>query len=358
MELIMNDFDVDKPLPSVIAIKIAKSYLYSIGLSLFSFGPQKRNRFHNPFFISFIICVQILKSITAILMKEDKYRLLLIGDYTYFLNGRYFINSAIILWGLLALSTQLLHYWKYYKNESPSYLKPFEMISGSVSPKSIGLMDREDINQLLKRSKLIFKVSKFLTYAASFAYFWTSGIPLIINSTPSLYWIEIFWTLLLTVFGYHSLNINWSQMTYFYIICLYLKLKLRNANNSITKCFEKKYKMTNNKMKNILKSLDSIISEINIHNNDFWSKYLMIVLMLVIIVFDMVLFQSLFGKMSLFFKIILFYASITLFLLLIILINTASSVSFEANKTYRLLNKLFIIIGKNKQIWIRMRIKV
>jgi hypothetical protein len=147
-------------------------------------------------------------------------------------------------------------------------------------------------------------------------------------------------------------------MTYFYIICLYLKLKLRNANNNIKKSFERKYKMTNNKMKNILKSLDSTISEINIHNNDFWSKYLMIVLMVVIIVFDVVLFESLFGKMNLFFKIILFYVSITLFFLLIILINTASSVSFEAKKSYKMLNKLFINIGNNKQIRIRMRIKV
>jgi hypothetical protein len=181
---------------------------------------------------------------------------------------------------------------------------------------------------------------------------------LIINSSPSLYLIEFLWTLLFTVFGYHSFNINLSQMTYFYIICLYLKLKLRNVNNSIEKSFDRKYKMTNYKIKNILKSLDSIISEINTHNNDFWSKYLMIVLMLVIINFDILLFQSLFGKMSLFFKIILFYASIVLFLLLIILINTASSVSFEAKKTYKLLNKLFIIISNNKQIWIRIRIKV
>jgi hypothetical protein len=98
----MNDFDVEKSLPSVIAIKSVENHLYSIGLSLFSFGSQKRNRFHNPFFISFIICVQILKSITAILMKEDKYRLLLIRDFAYFLNCRYFINSSIILWGILA----------------------------------------------------------------------------------------------------------------------------------------------------------------------------------------------------------------------------------------------------------------
>jgi hypothetical protein len=123
----MNDFDVNKPLPSVIAFKCAENHLYRIGLSLFSYGFGIRNRFHNPFFISFIFCVQILKSIIDILMKEDKYRLLLIGDFAYFLNSRYFINSSIIFWGILALISQSLHYWKYYKNESTSYLKPFEM---------------------------------------------------------------------------------------------------------------------------------------------------------------------------------------------------------------------------------------
>ncbi len=192
MESIMNDFDVDKPLPSVIVIKCAENHIYNVGLSLFSFGSQIRNRFYNPFFISFIICVQILKSITAILMKEDKYRLLLIGDFAYFLNGRYFMNLAIILGGVSPLCSQLLHYWQYYKNESPSYLKPFEMISGLVSPKSIGLINREHINQLLNKSKLMFKVSNILTFGASFACFWISGIPLIINSTFSLYWIEFF----------------------------------------------------------------------------------------------------------------------------------------------------------------------
>jgi hypothetical protein len=31
-------------------------------------------------------------------MKEDKYRLLLIGDLAYFQNERYFMNLIIILW--------------------------------------------------------------------------------------------------------------------------------------------------------------------------------------------------------------------------------------------------------------------
>jgi hypothetical protein len=289
-------------------------------------------------------------------MKEDKYRLLLIGDYAYFLNGRYFINSAMILWGLLALFSQLLHYWKYYMNESPSYLKPFEMISGSVSPKSIGLMDREHIIQLLNKSKLMFKITKLLAFGTGFVAICLSGIPLITNSSFPLFIIEIFWALLYTAFGYICANFHFSQMTYFCIICLYLKLKLRNANNSIRKSFEKKYKMKNHRMKNILISLNSIASEMNTYNNDLWSKYLMIVLMLVIIAIDLLFIEAIFGKMSLIFKIILFYGSSILFLLLIILINTASSVSFEAKNSYKLLNELFIT--HNKKVSIRMRIKV
>jgi hypothetical protein len=350
------DFVVDKPLPPVIAIHSAENHLYSIGLSLFSFGSQTRNRFHNPFFISLIVCVSILRSITAILMKEDKYKLLLVGDFAYFLNGRYFINSAIIIWVSLTLCVQSLHYWKYYKNESPSYLKPFEMISGLVSPKSIGFMNREDINHLLKKTKLMFGISRILTIGLTFVAFCLSVIPMIISPSFSIILIEIFWSLLFIVLGYFCANINLSQMTYFYIICLYLKLKLRNANNSIRKSFETKLKVSYNKMNNILNSLDSIISEINAYNNDLWSKYLMIVLMLVITALDLSVFQSLFGKMSLFFKIILIYGSSILLLLLIILINTASSVSFETNKSYKLLNKLFIT--NNKQISIRMRVKV
>jgi hypothetical protein len=230
------------------------------------------------------------------------------------------------------------------------------MISGLVSPKSIGLINREDINQLLNKSKIMFQFSRISLISGSFACFFLSGIPLIINSSFELYLIEIFWVLLFTAYIYFGANITFSQMTYFYIICLYLKLKLRIANNSITKSFEKKYKMNNYRMKNILKSFNSIISEINTYNNDFWSKYLMVVLIMFVIALDLVLFQSIFGKSDLFIKMILFYISCSEFSLLMILLNTASSVSFEAKKSYKLLNKLFIT--HNKQISIRMRIKV
>ena len=103
------------------------------------------------------------------------------------------------------------------------------------------------------------------------------------------------------------------------------------------KALRKSKKMNKHRMKNILKSLNLIISEINTYNNDFWSKYLMIVLTIVAIALDLNLFQSIFGKMNFFIKIILKYGSCTTFSLLMILINTASSVSFEANISYSFL---------------------
>jgi uncharacterized membrane protein len=114
--------------------------------------------------------------------------------------------------------------------------------------------------------------------------------------------------------------------------------------------------MTNNRMQNILISMNSIISEINTYNNDLWSKYLMIVLISGILVLDIILFEAIFGKMNFFMKVALFYGSSLLFVLLMILINTASSVSFEANKSYKLLNKSFIT--NNKQVSNSMKIKV
>jgi hypothetical protein len=116
------------------------------------------------------------------------------------------------------------------------------MICGLVSPKSIGLINREHINQLLKRSKLMFQFSKLAIIGTSFAAFYLSGVLLIINSSFPLHFIGFFWSLLFASFAYFTFGINLSQMTYFYIICLYLKLKLRNANNCIRKSFDNKLK--------------------------------------------------------------------------------------------------------------------
>jgi len=351
-----SDFNVESLLPPNIRLKSAANHFYRTGLSLFTFVSEKRNRFHNPIFVTITILVQILKSIAAILMKEEKYSLLLIGDFAYFIKSKNFINLGVILWGSLALVSQLIHYWKYYKNQSPSYLKPFEMMSGLVSPKSIGLTDKEDINKLLKRSKMIIKFSKFLIFSTCFTSICVY-IPLFMNCTIELFPVETLWVLFFTLFTYFSNNFNIYQMIYFYIICYYLKIKLRNANNYVRKIFGRKMKVNRLNIKNILHTINAIHREINEYNTDYWSIYLMIVIMLIIIGMDIVLFHAIFGKIGLLFKVSLFYGSCFAFMLVMVLINTASSVSFESNKSYKLLNKLFLSRNISK-ISLTIRIKV
>jgi hypothetical protein len=138
----MIDFDEDKPLLSLIVIKYAENHLFRFRFSVFSFGSQIRKRFNNPLFILFIICVQILKSITAIIIKEDKHRLLLIGDFNHFLNARYFMNLAKIP-GVV---------WLY-----------------------------------CHKSKIMFEFSRNPIIGICFTCFFFSRIPLIINSSFELY---------------------------------------------------------------------------------------------------------------------------------------------------------------------------
>ncbi len=146
-------------------------------------------------------------------MREYKYKDLLIGDFNYFLNDCYFMNSCIIIWGILALILQLLHCWKYYKNESQSYVKQFEMICGLVSRKSIGLINREDVIHLLNKSKLMFEISTKIIIGMSFVYLCFLLIWFRIKCSFSLYSIHIFWSLLLSAFGYFTTNITFSQTT-------------------------------------------------------------------------------------------------------------------------------------------------
>jgi hypothetical protein len=95
---------------------------------------------------------------------------------------------------------------------------------------------------LLNKSKLMFEISTKIMIGMSFVDLCLSLIWFRINCSFSLYSIHIFWSLLLWAFGYFTTNITFSQMTYLYIICLYLKLKLTNSNNSIKKTLRKSTK--------------------------------------------------------------------------------------------------------------------
>jgi hypothetical protein len=103
------------------------------------------------------------KSITLLMSEENPELFIFLFDFSYFVNSRIHVNICVILMAILTLVSQLLHYINYKKNLKPSYFKPFDMMSGLVSPKSIGLTNEVKIYKFLKISKYLFFICDITT---------------------------------------------------------------------------------------------------------------------------------------------------------------------------------------------------
>jgi hypothetical protein len=134
-----------------------------------------------------------------------------------------------------------------------------------------------------------------------------------------------------------------------------LKIKLINENSKIKNIIHLRSRINNSKIKLIFNSLNAIHSEINEFNSNYWNKSLFWILDIIII--DFTIFAVLFGGLNIFLNLIGVYILLTFISLFVFLLNIASSVSYEANNSYKLLNKLFAL---NKKLIITktMRIKV
>src|ERR1700759_1504468 len=98
MNKIKKEFDSKQLLPNDIVIDYAANNFYRIGLSHFSNGLSERYKYHNPLFIFIVNLQQIIRCIMTLLSKdEDKNWILLIGDFSYFLNARIHTNISMIL---------------------------------------------------------------------------------------------------------------------------------------------------------------------------------------------------------------------------------------------------------------------
>jgi hypothetical protein len=93
--------------------------------------------------------------------KENEKFLLIIGDLGHFFGMKTHHNIFIIISNILSINFQLIFYYKYKNGINHTYLKVFDMILGLISPKSIGLTNKEQIYKLMKESKILFSFNKW-----------------------------------------------------------------------------------------------------------------------------------------------------------------------------------------------------
>src|SRR6185437_11887084 len=148
--------DLSQPIPPEWRVRGADSHLYSIGLSLFQPKSHcKRKCFYNPILIFIILFHEFINSLIKMYINLNKqhvpeiYHIILVNLDHVMLTGNVF-NISIIMMSIFVLSSQLVNYYNYMNGIKPTDLRVFHMISGFISPKSIGINDRKLVIKLCK----------------------------------------------------------------------------------------------------------------------------------------------------------------------------------------------------------------
>ena len=172
-----------------------------------------------------------------------------------------------------------MHFWYYKKDIKPSYLKPFEMMSCLVSPKSIGLTDSEDVYKLIKTSKTLHVISKIciiIYYVIGIILY--SNLLFVKQSLIQLLFITIPWIISYGFWCYFLANFIVYQNSYFFIICYYLKIKIKSFNKEISTVMKSRKGKTRIQFLSIIRSFNSIHNEIKEFNENYWSEYLFVLI--------------------------------------------------------------------------------
>ena len=288
-----------------------------------------------------VLFTQLIKNIILITTSGDVNRRLVtvLADFAYYMNIQLVLNAACLIYSMLAMSTIIIYWVNHRQGIEPTFLRVFDMISGQISPKDIGLTSEAQVVSLVRRADVMFKaiqvfVDRIAIIIAGLAYsvpgFQNSSIvESIIYVLPNTIWFDLCMHYCYNVFLYKTV--------YLYIMCSYLKMKI----GSVDEVMKLSFKLRRRSLIVIIKKLYDIFEEINEYNTTYWSKYLFVFWLsfgsIGVGCLSVVLKGSLDTMMTITWSLITFY----LFAVFLLVILTTASVNSVINRMYCELNLLF-----------------
>jgi hypothetical protein len=107
------------------------------------------------------------------------------------------------------------------------------------------------------------------------------------------------WSLIIALSVHYTSNSLLWQIKYFYIICIYLKIKSNNLNNELKTRIKNKSKVSNNFVNYLIDSYN----EISDFDSNYWSTYLFWVLFISLTLINACHFAVIFSQMLFFMRI-------------------------------------------------------
>ena len=268
-------------------------------------------------------------------LKTNEFHLF-IGDFAHFIDMGFHMNMSLFFSFGMEVLLQLIQYYEYLRGRGQSYMNIFNMMSGQITPNSIGLTDETSIKVILKKTRLSFKFIDLMRFLTPLSCFILS-ISSFLHKVSSLEAIFLAFThsliaALVTLYIYSGIG---SQMFYFYIICYYLKLKQREVNNYLRKVIKNKKRIKIFNSNQMIAKFNKIYEEIKECDSHFWSKFLALVWILcsstVAILVFLLAFNS---KDSIIIQIVLIYGNLFIICFLLSIISMCGSVNYESKVTY------------------------
>ena len=161
-------------------------------------------------------------------------------------------------------------------------------------------------------------------------------------------------TIWLDLFVHYCYNFLFYQMSYLYIMCSYLKMKIGSVDEEM----KQSIKQRRRSLLGILKKFSDIIQEINEYNTTYWSKYLFAFLVTFgsvdIGCLLLLIYVPMATPMTIIWSFIIFYI---IFVFLVVIL-TSSSVNSSINRLYCKCNSLFIHYSNESKIKQNFRFKL
>ena len=344
----MSNCNPNKCLDPEMTIKSIDDILFDIGLTPTSTREEQRKRrlFYDSRTVFIVLLLYSIVKALCLLVDQHNPLAKYLCDFSPLVGLTYHWNSSTLVFALSTLWLQIHYYTNYRCGIEPTFLRVFKMLSGTVSPISVGLTNQKDINSLVRISKFLFLFLSALRKMCPFITFSYPLTPYILKATlldTILFGLPGTFTFM--VAGQHMTSILSAKFIHFTILCQYLKLKLRNLNET---ALGMNGKISISRIQNILHSLDALYREIDEYNTSYWSNFLLNIWLAFGVPTTIWVNAFLLVPVSILIKINLFFMSTGACILFWLGLSGAASVNYEASKSYKIINKLASRVSKCK----------
>lgn len=346
--------DLAEKLPNHLRISELGTHFYRFGISIVKIDNCHRSRINHPLFVHLLSLSVIAKSLISLSLDSEKTSdttFFIIGDWVHFLGARIHGNILLILNCSSVILSQIFHFQQYFNQrqskEYNCYLAPIIMMSGQVSPLTIGLIEAKSVQLLLTLTRYLLVSSRLLS--RSFA---LSGVifnSVLIFHQPNYYMlpVTIFHMGHLCLGGYFLGTFFTYQISYFFIIITYFILRIRHLHYLIESRLQKSG-INGAFIRRIINENNWIQKSIEVYNRVESSKFLFIVIFINGSFINFIFYIYFFVELNALMKNMCFYFTIIWSTLFIAILHYCSLIVLFQNKTYSLLTK--IIYSKNMNV--------